>query len=215
MPKAWIVRATINGTNYAKAFYDESTIAIGWGRYAAFEGLTKKEIKELLAKEPYNLSALDLGNAHNSVNNFVNEMALNDLVLIPNGEDIYFVEVIGEYSGTRGYPFNNWKDIQNVRKVKQLAIKSRTDLSIELRKKFKVRGDVVDVTLHYEEIEAIAFGKEYVPSEKTISKMVAVSFPLRPDVNVEFSVPSDMTDDEALKLSKFFETIYFKKADTE
>lgn len=211
MAKAWIVRATINGKNYAKEFYEKYTIGIGYGKYAAFNGLTKKGIKELLSGEPYKLTGLDLGSVHTSVNNFVNEMAICDIVLIPDGDDIYFVEVQSEYMGTRGEPFSDSNDIENIRKIKPLAIRCRKELSMDLRKALKLRGDVADITKHYEEVYALAFRLPYEPKEITVDKMINVSFPLRPDVNITFKVPSDMTDDEAMKLSEFFKTIYFQK----
>ncbi len=211
MAKAWIVRATINGKNYAKEYYEKYTIGIGWGRYAAFKGLTKKGIKELLSGEPYNLTGLDLGTIHASVNNFVNEMAIGDIVLIPDDDDIYFVEVQSEYMGTRGEPFKDSNDIENIRKVKPLAIRCRKELSMDLRKSLKLRGEVANITKHYDEVHALAFRLPYTPKELTMGKMINVSFPLRPDVNINFKVPSDMTDDEAIKLSNFFKTVYFQK----
>ena len=129
-----------------------------------------------------------------------------DLLLVPDGEDIFFAEVTGDYTFSaalcsEGYPHQ--------RKVKWLKNVSRSDLSMALRSSLKAHQTAADVSRHYEEIEALAFGKE--GPALGVQKTIPVSYPLRRDFTVRFEVPENLTKGEAKRLASFFEGLYFEE----
>ena len=83
----------------------------------------------------------------------------------------------------------------------------RHELSDELRKALKNRRVIGDLTNFYDEIDARSQGLLYEPEKKTVD----VQFPLRPDFEIRYTIPADMTAAEAGKLSAHFETIYFQE----
>lgn len=212
MKHAYVVRAKFNEQSYAKDFFEKYAIGIGWGKASNYTNLTSKGIRDVLSKE-YTLTAIELGNACKSVDCFVNKMKPLDLVLVPDGEEIYFLEVQEDAEDTDGAPFEDIGAITNIRRAKPMCVKSRDDLSKELRIALKAKTTVADISKYVEEVEALAFGKPI--RKKTEMKNVNVSFPLRPDCNVKLSLPADMTDDEARRLAEYLKNTYFVKTEGE
>ena len=210
MKRAYVVRAKFNEQSYAKDFFEKYAIGIGWGKASSYTNLTSKGIRDLLSKE-YTLTAIELGNACKSVDCFVNRMKSLDLVLVPDGEEIYFFEVQGDAEDTDGEPFEEIGEIRNIRRVKPMCVKAREDLSKELRTALKAKTTVADISKYVEEVEALAFGK---PVRKKIEmKNVYVRFQLRPDYEVKISLPEDITDYEADRLAEYLRYTYFVKTE--
>ncbi|MCI8639259.1 MAG: hypothetical protein HFG41_09000 [Coprococcus sp.] len=207
--KAWLVRPYPHNKKRLDEFKTKNIVAVGWPGIGNLTGKSREELKDILSKAPYNLSGLALGNAYAIIDIFVNQMQTGDLVLVPDGDDIFFAEIISNYyhepsvdNDTDGYPHQ--------RTVIWLANTSRKQLTKELRSSLKVHRTTADLSRHSEEIDALAHGKLYKPADNT-SGTVDISYPLRPNHVISFTIPTDMSQDEANRLSTYFASLYFVK----
>lgn len=71
----------------------------------------------------------------------------------------------------------------------------------------KVHRTTADLSKHYDEIKALADGGCY----RAVIDDMEVSYPLRPDYDISFSVPKDISKSEAKRLSMYFESLYFSE----
>jgi predicted Mrr-cat superfamily restriction endonuclease len=199
----WLIRPVPHGINRLQEFRTRNIIAIGWPQIGNLSGQSRESIKKLLASPPNNYTGLVLGNAYATIDIFVNRINTGDIVLVPNGDDIYFAEV------TTGYFFDDSfvnEGYPHQRKVKWLADTSRESLSKELRSSLKVHRTAADLSRHSTEIAALATGNP-LPVTKTID----VSYPLRPDFSVVFKIPADITKTEADRLSTYLRSLYYSE----
>jgi restriction system protein len=199
----WLIRPVPHGTNRLQEFRSRNIIAIGWPDIGNLTGQSRESIKTLLASPPNNYTGLELGNAYATIDIFVNRINTGDIVLVPNGDDIYFAEVTSGYIFDAtvvadGYPHQ--------RRVRWLADTSRGSLSKELRSSLKVHRATADLSKHATEIVALATGNP-IPVTATID----VSYPLRPDFNVDFKIPADITKNEADRLSTYLRSLYYSE----
>jgi len=207
MSNAWLVRPFPHLIKRLDEFKQNNIVAVGWPGIGDLTGKSREDIKSILSGQPYNLSGLKLGNAYATVDLFVNRMQVGDLVLIPDGEDIYFCEITSDYyieksvdNDADGYPHQ--------RKIKFLSNTLRKDLSMSLRSSLKVQRTTADLTKHYEEIKALSHGQEYL-RETTERNSIEVTYPLRSDFSISFEIPADLSKAEAKRLSMYFESLYF------
>lgn len=50
-----------------------------------------------------------------------------------------------------------------------------------------------------------------MPMPKAVTtEPIKISYPLRPDFNISFEIPADMTKEEAERLNTFISTLHFK-----
>ncbi|MDR1081915.1 MAG: hypothetical protein LBQ79_13390 [Deltaproteobacteria bacterium] len=121
--KIWAVRPEPNFTHRLADFLSNDMVAIGWpGIGDLGGGLTRDDIKERLSStfEHYAKdSKHELSVASGILDRFVNVLAAGDLVMVPNGEDVYVSELTGGYvyhpelDGTgpdQGYP--HWRSVR-------------------------------------------------------------------------------------------------------
>ena len=205
MKQAWLLRPYPNNVRRLEEFRRNKLVAIGWPELGDLSGKPREEIKWLLQGEPYRLSGTRLGSSYATVDIFVNRMQKDDLLLVPDGEDIFFAQVESGYcfesaQAAAGYPHQ--------RRVAWLQSVARSDLSMDLRMSLKAQRTSVELTKHLAEIEALARGEEN--PVKDAQKTIAVSYPLRRDFTVRFEVPEDLTKTEAARLSSFFAGLYFE-----
>lgn len=206
---AWLVRPFPHNKKRLDEFKKADIIAIGWPGIGDLSRKSREGIKEILAGKPYQLKGLELGNAYATIDIFVNRMAVGDLVLIPDGDDIYFAEITGDYYLDTAVD-NDDTGFPHQRTIKWLADTSRQNLSMPLRSSLKVHRATANLSEHLNEIEALSHGEEYVETLHTnIPGAIAVSYPLRPDFMVSFQIPSDITKGEAQRLSDYFKTLHF------
>lgn len=203
---AWLIRATIKDIDKYQEFIDNSYIATGYDETRSLKHRTKADIKNILSREPFNLSSIELGSVTASLNNFVHGIDINDIVLIISGDKICFGEVQSDYiyKGTAS-------DCKHRRMFRTMRFLSREDLPIYIRTALKVRRNVADLTKYADELEAIMFHEEeeYYAKQK-LTADINISYPLRPDYNINFKIPADINKTEAERLSDFFKTLYFK-----
>lgn len=207
MKNTWLVRPFPHEIKRLDEFKSKNIIAVGWPGIGDLTGKTRENIKTILSGKPYSLSGIALGNAYATIDIFVNRMQIGDLVLIPDGEDIYFAEITGAYyldksvdNSTEGYPHQ--------RKIKWLSNVSRKDLSTALRSSLKVHRATADLGKHYDEINALSHGEDF-QEEMSSTEVLAVTYPLRSDFAVSFDIPVDITKTEAKRLSAYLESLYF------
>lgn len=207
MKNAWLVRPYPHGISRIAEFRKEEIIAVGWPGIGDLTGKTREQIKQTLENPPYKLSGLKLGNAYATIDLFVNRMHPGEIVLVPDGQDIFFAEICSDYfmnpkvdNQQDGYPHQ--------RKVQWLHNVARYELSKELRTSLKVHRTVADLSRHYEEITALAHGMDY-QAETASVETISVSYPLRKNFVINFDIPADMTKDEAKRLAQHLETLYY------
>lgn len=204
---AWLIRPVPHGTNRILEFRTNDIIAIGWPDTGDLQGKSREQLKTILSQPPYSLMGLALGNSYATVDLFVNQMRLGDYVLVPDGDDIYFAVVESNYY----FDVSADKDgYSHQRKVKWLSDTSRQKLSKPLRTSLKVHRTAADLSHHFDEISALASGKEYIPA---VTPSINVTYPLRPQYTISFSIPDDITKDEAKRLSDYLKTLYFAEED--
>ncbi len=208
---AWLVRPFPHGIKRVEEFKKENIVAIGWPGIGDLTGQSREDIKRILSETPYCYSGLELGNAYATIDIFVNQMNIGDLIISPDGDDIYFAKIVGDYH------FEASKDGADVgyshqRKVTWLNDTSRKQLSKKLRSSLKVHRTTANMSEHVLEIEALATRGIYEEStEALLVDTIKVSYPLRPDCLISFDIPKDISKDEANRLSAYFQTLYFKE----
>lgn len=196
----WLVRPTIiSGKNRISEFRKNDVIILDCPHIENLSNLSREELKSVLVKQK--LTGFKLGITYSNINNFINVMHENDTVLVANGDDIFFAVVMSDYKVICSE--SDGCSIQ--RSVKWLSNVSRKSLSISLRSALKVHKIIADLSIHSEEIIALANG---TPISEIAMK--EVSYPLRPDLTITFKIPLDMTAVEAIRLSTYFQTLYFK-----
>lgn len=206
MKNAWLIRPVPHGINRVKEFKENGIIAVGWPCIGNLRGKSREDLKLILSQPPYSLEGLALGNAYATIDIFVNQMEVGDLLLMPNGEDIYLGEVTSDYymdsrvdTDAEGY--------SHQRTAKWLTNASRQDLSMNLRSSLKVHRTTANLSHHFDEINALCKGKKLT----IIPDFIEVKYPLRPDFEVSFKIPKDISSDEAQRLSSYFSSLYFTK----
>ena len=203
MGNAWLIRPIPHGINRLTKFKENGFIAIGWPCIGNLSGRSREDLKLLLSQPPYNLTGLALGNAYATIDIFVNQMAVGDLLLMPDGDDIYLGEVTSDYyfdskadSYDEGY--------SHQRTAKWITNTSRKELSMDLRSSLKVHRTTANLSHHTDEIEALCKGEKLAAPD-----VVDVTYPLRPNFEVSFKIPKDISRDEAQRLSTYFASLYF------
>lgn len=210
MNKAWLVRPVPHKENRLNEFKSSNIVAVGWPLIGDLSNKSRSDIKNILREEPYNFSGLQLGNAYPSLDILVNQMSIGDLVLIPNGDDIYFGKIDSDYiydkskdNDSEGYPHQ--------RKIIFLnGPISRSTLPNDLRTSLKVRRTTADLSKHYDVIKQLSEGVRVPESVENSKGFIDVEYPIRPNLSVKISLPEDISQSESNRLGDFIKTIYFK-----
>lgn len=209
MCNAWLIRPYPHNQSRLSEFLNEKIIAVGWPCIGDLKGKSREELKETLSGPPYNYKGLVLGNAYATIDIFVNQMNIGDLLLMPNGDDIYFGKIASDYYLDPSV--DNDKDgYSHQRKAEWLKDTSRKELSNELRSSLKVHRTAANLSRHFAEIDARIHDRPIPAAIPDSTETIDVSYPLRPNYNVSFSIPIDITSDEAKRLSAYFASLYFK-----
>lgn len=206
---AWMIRPFPHNNPRINEFREKGLVAIGWPGIGDLTGKSREELKQLLSGKPYELDGLKLGQAYGTIDLFVNQIRPGDLVLVPNGDDIYFAEITGGYRHDPSVD-NNVDGYPHQRAVSWFpATAARRDLSSALRISLRAPRTAADLSHHVQEIEALARGEAFQPAPADASGTTQVSYPLRPGCEITFSIPNDITRQEAQRLSAYFASLYF------
>lgn len=210
MYKAWLVRPVAHNKNRLDKFKSDNIVAVGWPLIGDLSNKSRSDIKNILREDPYNFSGLQLGNAYPSLDILVNQMSVGDLVLIPNGDDIYFGKIDSDYiydkskdNDSEGYPHQRKMTFLN-------GPISRSTLPNDLRTSLKVRRATADLSKHYDVIKQLSEGIRVTESVENSKGFIDVEYPIRPNLSVKISLPEDITQSESNRLGDFIKTIYFK-----
>lgn len=206
---AWMVRPNPGKKSRLNEFRQKNIVAIGWPGIGNLTGKSREELKYLLSQPPYRYTDRELGNVYATVDILVNRMQPGDLVLVPDGEDIYFGKLTSDYrydpsvdNQSEGYPHQ--------RAVTWFPVcAARWDLSNALRISLRAPRTASDLSHHIREIQTLAQGGTFIPEEKDASGTTHVSYPLRPGYEITFTIPNDITKQEAQRLSAYFASLYF------
>lgn len=203
MTNYWMCRPAPAGKSRMKEFLDHEVLAIGWSNLGDLSTKNRDEIKGLLEHEGY--TSYELGRAYASVDIFVNQMAKNDLVLVPDGDTIHLCRITGDYAFEARRVADDWP---HQRSVQWLTAVERSNLPIPVRNSLKARTTAVALQAHAAAIDSLAAGT--LPASEPETKPMTVSYPLRPGDEISFTVPADMTREEAERLGTFVKTLYFE-----
>lgn len=208
MYKAWLVRPVIDGKNKIDEFKSDNIIALGWPLVGDLSNKSRSDIKSILQEDPYNLNGLKLGNVYPNLDILVNNMEIGDLVLIPDGDDVYFAKIDSDYIYTKN---NNSAEYPHQRKIIFLnGPISRSTLPNDLRISLKVKRSIADLSQHYDVIKQLSEGKRISEPIENNKGFVSIEYPIRPNLSVKINLPEDISQNEANRLGDFIKTIYFK-----
>ncbi|MDR3135572.1 MAG: hypothetical protein LBU69_05710 [Deltaproteobacteria bacterium] len=97
----WVIRPEPNFVNRLDAFLDSGMVAIGWPDLGDLGGgLSRLALSDRLTDtyEHYlKEQRSDLAVAAGVLDRFVNKISEGDIILVPNGEDVYLAQVKGPY----------------------------------------------------------------------------------------------------------------------
>lgn len=207
--KSWLLRPMPHNKLRIKEFLNKHIIAIGWPEITSFSGKTKEEIQTDLSHHPLNYQPQELGIATATVNSFVNEMRLGDIVVVPNENDIFFAKIISDYFYTADNVSDGYPHQRKVEWVKGPV--RRTEIPDELRKSLRAPRTLADLSHHTDNI--LRFLDDNLPPETTTNTLeethVEFQYPIRLDTVATIRIPKNITQAEAARLSDFVKTLYF------
>lgn len=211
MLQAWLLRPSPSGKNRLAEFKQDNIIAIGWPDVGNLSGKNHDQIKSSLAAPPYEYTSIKLGTVSAMLDIFVNRMNVDDLVLVPDGNDINFFIVQSEYFFDTQHANKDTSEYPHQRTISWLSSKQRKNLPIELRKSLKIPHTTADLSKHYDVIKALAYDEDLPQqsSETEEESTVSVDYPIRPNLNISLRIPKGITKTEAERLGDFIKTIYF------
>lgn len=212
MAQAWLVRPVIIGDkrNYAEDFLNSGYIASGPNQLPKLNDCNLDKIKKLLTDGKLFSDSLSVGIASAVINCFVNLMEEADLALLINGDEVHILEIAGEYKYVNNV-YMRPGFLCHRRMIRLMHSYSRKDLSAGLRAGLKSNRQISNISKHYTEIYRLAYGKEAPEAASPAADTVPVSYPLRPNYNVNFNVPADITRTEAERLAAYIQTLFFKE----
>lgn len=211
MVKAWMLRPNPHNINRMREFINSSIAAIGWPELSSLDGKKKNYISSELPKYFPNDTKIQIGIAAGTINKFVNDIRVDDILVVPNDNDIYFCKVTSSYyyditksSQTEGYPHQ--------RKVKWLkGPVRREDIPESVRESLRAPRTLADLSHHIDEI--LSYIEE--DTSKSLDKnanedeYIVVDYPVRLDKYATIKIPKDITQNEALRLGDYVKTLYF------
>ena len=223
MGNAWFVRPSMLKESFVNQFRDKNMIAFDiretnvsldeLNAEPNFEEKTPEELRRLLTQAPYNFDNNKTGTWVSQINAFVNKMAVDDLVLVPSEDTIFFARITSacEFERVKGRTFfsdagSGFFPPKYKRTVEWLEHMSRDKLSDKLRNTLRNWRVIGDLSKFYDEIDVLSRGQQYTPKVYTR----VVSYWLRPDFEITYTIPVDMTDIEAERLSTAFKNTYFQ-----
>ena len=211
MSKIWMLRPKPHNIPRMREFLENNIIAIGWPEITSLVGKTRGEIKEALKNHPLNYSPNELGIATATVSLFVNDFRIGDIVVVPDGDNIYFCRIISEYfydatkaSQSEGYPHQH-----SVEWIKGPV--KRDDIPEALRGSLRAPRTAADISHHNKIItEFLGLNEEQEKSELTTDEeYVVFEYPIRLDATSTIRIPKNITQTEASRLGDYVKTLYF------
>lgn len=232
MAGAWILKGY--DKKQAKNLWDDSYIGVGFPETGPLHGKGKDEIASLLT-DKYGLNGRKLTTPLTTLNGFVNTIAVNDIVLMLSGNNIFVGKVTGDYD----YVGGAGDGIDHTRQVEWTASINKNELPESLRTYLKTPRSFIEIkqgkkalsgllrmkpadTFEVSEIDNITEQPDQEKKSKklekprnkatndidTSKKEVKAEYPLRENFSVIINLPADITSKEAKRLANFIKTIH-------
>ena len=203
----WLVRCEPEGRDRTNTFLDEGIIAIGWGKIGDLTNCTKEDIERRLKEKGY-IKNQEGKRSVAVVENFLNQMRIDDYVVAPNGADIH----IGQITSSYHYD-EQQSEYPHQRTCRWLKHILRDELPPDLRASLRTRSTIANLKHRGQEIMQIISqneGRNAISSLKPDGddKSITVQYPLRLDYNVSILIPRDISESEANRLSDFVRTLH-------
>ncbi|MDR1110075.1 MAG: hypothetical protein LBP92_05110 [Deltaproteobacteria bacterium] len=97
----WVIRPEPNFINRLDAFLEEGMVAIGWPAVGDLGGGLNREALSDRLTDTYghyrHEQRSDLAVAAGVLDRFVNQISEGDVILVPNGEEVFLAQVVGPY----------------------------------------------------------------------------------------------------------------------
>jgi hypothetical protein len=203
----WLLRAKANDKNRINDFLSNGIVGIGWNDTGNLKKKNIDEIKDIVAKV-YSLSGVALGSTYGIINTFVNKINTDDILLVPDENDIYFANVKSDYkfdNNKTDYP--HYREVEWCNNSKPIH---RTDLPKELKNSLKVAKTIANLNHHGDIILTLAKGEEILIPRKD-EAFVDVEYQIRLDSKVKIRMPKDLTSFEISRLADFVKTLCFNQ----
>lgn len=142
MPDVYAYRLKPSNKNQVKNLLDSGQIAIGWSRARVVDPtLTKEDVRrEIRRRYPHLEAEGKLTKDTNQVWRFLRELQLDDIVIVPDGDEVHFLRVTGDPIFLEDKIENEDTAIRrDVAKVIPMPVK-RYDLPAAIRDKLSFRG---------------------------------------------------------------------------
>lgn len=212
MVKAWMLRPKPHDINRMREFIDKSIVAIGWPELASLEGKGKSYLNSELPKHFPNDTIVQIGIAAGTIDRFVNEIRVGDILIVPNDKDIYFCKVTSGYcydmtksSDTEGYPHQ--------RKVQWIkGPVRREDIPESVRGSLRAPRTLADLSHHIDDILSYIGDEPSKLNDNNTEEdeYLVFDYPIRLDKVATIKIPKDITQNEASRLGDYVKTLYFK-----
>lgn len=214
--KVWMIRPNPSSKSDScmREFLDEGIVAIGYESAGSFAGKNKEQIKEALEVPMLGRSAGQLGAAVATVNRFVNEFHTGDIVVLPQGNDIYFCRVESDYYFVKEKIFEGYANQRQVTFLKGPV--SRGSIPVALRLSLRAPMALADLSHHADEILNYLNGTTVIQSndeEKTSlfsnDDYVVFDYPIDLDTKAQVRIPKSINKEQSERFSEFVRTLHF------
>ena len=138
MASAWVIRPKPDGNNRLEEFLDKEIVAIGWPNYPSLDEMSKSDIREEI-EERDGYEGRKLGQLTGQFNRFVNEISMDDLVLVPSGNNVYVGRIGSEYYHEEGMVEEGYPHQRDVSWVHEKEAIDRSTLPGKLHDTLKGR----------------------------------------------------------------------------
>lgn len=204
--RSWLLRGKPSGVDREKEFYENSFFATGWGNTGDLSGLSRDDIVDKLSNDMgyRSYSPRKIGITSSVLNYIVNDIVLGDYTLMADDENIYLGIVNKNYEFCKEK--NNDPSYPHTIGVEWVKVINRDDLSLNLRASLRAWQTIANLDKHTKEIKQLIENK--VEKRKTI-KFITGSYPLRENLEIKYSLPSDITKTEAERYGSFIKTLYY------
>ncbi|HOF27403.1 MAG TPA: hypothetical protein PK761_01550 [Clostridia bacterium] len=210
--KAWVIRPKPHNINRMKEFLSEQIVAIGWPDIETFEGKSKKDIKAELSKYDLDYSENQLNIATYTVNSFVNNIKINDIVIVPDNKYIYFCKIVSDYyyNELKANPSDGYPHQRKVEWIKEPV--KRKDVPVSLRASLRAIRTLFEPKIGIGAILDFIDDESTKQQTSTVEEeYVEIDYPVRLNAKAFVRVPKDITQREASRLGDFVKTIYFNR----
>ncbi len=171
---AWVVRMKRDGTREVVDAVTRGDARIFW-TIDVDPGSSLSDVRTALAEQDPELSAYQVGNAAGQIHRFISKMNIGDLILSPDGDDLYVGEIT---SGARYDAAGEW--IRDVNWLNADEPAQRSDVSSALYSRLRTLLTVTDVADLAGELVRLVSG-DALPEEAGESAATPVGPPtLRP-----------------------------------